>query len=100
MPEIYRVGNHQPQNLYRGDTYIGVMFDPADAALIVQVLNGEAGMAPTEDPFPQEFRDGTGIWWSRNDQGSGYLSPRGGGALTLAEIKEAYGSWDGWTDAS
>lgn len=35
----YRVGNHQPRNVYRGDTYIGVMFDPADAAAVVDALN-------------------------------------------------------------
>jgi len=35
----YRVGNHQPQNLYRDDRYIGVCFDPADTQLIVDVLN-------------------------------------------------------------
>lgn len=36
----YRVGNHQPRNLYRGDQYIGVMFDEADTALIVDVMEG------------------------------------------------------------
>jgi hypothetical protein len=35
----YRVGNHQPQNLYRDDTYIGVMFTAEDAALVVEALN-------------------------------------------------------------
>jgi hypothetical protein len=35
----YRVGNHQPQNLYRGDQYIGVMFNPIDAAAVVRHLN-------------------------------------------------------------
>lgn len=40
MTEIrYRVGNHQPQNLYRDDTYIGVMFSPVDAAIVVAHLN-------------------------------------------------------------
>ena len=39
MNEIYRVGNHQPQNVYRGDTYIGVMFSPIDAAAVVRHLN-------------------------------------------------------------
>lgn len=34
----YRVGNHQPRNLYRGNNYIGVCFDPADTALIVDAL--------------------------------------------------------------
>lgn len=36
----WRVGNHQPRNLYRGDQYIGVCFDPADTALIVDVMEG------------------------------------------------------------
>lgn len=35
----YRVGNHQPQNLYRDDQYIGVMFTAEDAALAVEALN-------------------------------------------------------------
>jgi hypothetical protein len=35
----YRVGNHQPQNVYRGDQYIGVMFTAEDAASVVQMLN-------------------------------------------------------------
>ena len=38
MP-TYRTGNHQPQNLYRGDTYIGVMFNPIDTAAIARHLN-------------------------------------------------------------
>lgn len=36
----YRVGNHQPQNVYRDDAYIGVMFTAEDAALAVEALNG------------------------------------------------------------
>lgn len=39
MTQIYRVGNHQPQNLYRGDQYIGVMFSPVDAAAVVRHLS-------------------------------------------------------------
>ena len=35
----YRVGNHQPQNIYRDDQYIGVMFDPETAAEIVAAMN-------------------------------------------------------------
>jgi hypothetical protein len=35
----YRVGNHQPQNVYRDDAYIGVMFTAEDAALVVEALN-------------------------------------------------------------
>lgn len=38
MVDSYRVGNHQPQNVYRGDQYIEVMFSPIDAAAVV--LNG------------------------------------------------------------
>lgn len=37
----YRVGNHQPQNVYRDDAYIGVMFTAEDAALIVETMNGQ-----------------------------------------------------------
>ena len=40
MSELYRVGRHQPQNVYRGEQYIGVMFAPEDAALTVAALNG------------------------------------------------------------
>lgn len=36
----YRVGNHQPQNVYRDQEYIGVMFTAEDAALAVEALNG------------------------------------------------------------
>lgn len=36
---LYRVGRHQPQNLYRGEAYIGVMFSPVDAAAVVRHLN-------------------------------------------------------------
>lgn len=39
----YRVGNHQPQNVYRGDEYIGVMFSPIDAAAVVRHLNAGVG---------------------------------------------------------
>jgi len=35
----YRVGNHQAQNIYLGGKYIGVMFDPAMAARVVDALN-------------------------------------------------------------
>lgn len=39
MSELYRVGRHQPQNVYRGEKYIGVMFSPEDAAAVVRCLN-------------------------------------------------------------
>lgn len=37
----YRVGHHQAQNIYDGDRYIGVMFDPAMAARVVTALNAQ-----------------------------------------------------------
>jgi hypothetical protein len=37
----YRVGNHQAQNIYDGDRYIGVMFDPAMSARVVTALNAQ-----------------------------------------------------------
>lgn len=43
MAAVYRVGNHQPQNIYRGDQYIGVMFSPIDAAVAVRHLNMGVG---------------------------------------------------------
>ena len=39
MSDVYRVGHHQPQNVYRDNEYIGVMFSEADAALIVEIMN-------------------------------------------------------------
>lgn len=42
----YRVGNHQPQNIYDRDRYIGVMFTPEDAGRVVTALNtGERTLA-------------------------------------------------------
>jgi hypothetical protein len=40
---LYRVGHHQPRNVYRGDEYIGVMFSPEDAAKVVAALNRAEG---------------------------------------------------------
>jgi hypothetical protein len=60
----YRVGNHQPQNLYRDDQYIGVMFSPDDAALIVEALNeretniGHDRHFPRRDDDPVEYCEG------------------------------------------
>lgn len=39
MNDLYRVGRHQPQNVYRGEQYIGVMFSPIDAAAFVSTMN-------------------------------------------------------------
>jgi hypothetical protein len=41
--QFYRVGNRQPQNVYRGDQYIGVMFSPIDAAAVVRHMNAGLG---------------------------------------------------------
>lgn len=46
---MYRVGNHQPQNVYRDDRYIGVMFSPETAAEVVATMNDRYALA--------EFRD-------------------------------------------
>jgi hypothetical protein len=46
-PVSYRVGRKQPQNIYRNNDYIGVMFNPEDAALVVQALNDNE---PTDWP--------------------------------------------------
>jgi hypothetical protein len=35
----YRVGRHNPRNLYRGDEHMGVVFDPADGPRVVAALN-------------------------------------------------------------
>jgi hypothetical protein len=77
MTQEYRVGNHQPRNIYRGQEYIGVMFSPRDAALVVISLNLGAGVAnlaaETEDDVepcaqlsvhtrPHRWHDARGVW--------------------------------------
>jgi hypothetical protein len=44
----YRVGNHQPQNIYDGDVYIGVMFSAPAAARVVDALNAAERAAAAE----------------------------------------------------
>jgi hypothetical protein len=56
----FRTGNHQPQNVYRDDQYIGVMFTAEDAALVVEALNdtesGEkAACGRTNPHMPHDF---------------------------------------------
>jgi hypothetical protein len=55
----YRIDNHQPQNVYQGDQYIGVMFTAEDAALVVEALNGRAellaALAALVDPDPCSY---------------------------------------------
>jgi hypothetical protein len=53
MP-LYRVGRHQPQNLYRDDTYIGVMFTAEDAALVVEALNATAELGVIRGALAQQ----------------------------------------------
>jgi hypothetical protein len=62
----YRTGNHQPQNVYRDDQYIGVMFTAEDAALVVEALNGRV-CDPTfvdtpRDLSPEEFDEFRTAW--------------------------------------
>lgn len=83
MPERYRVDNHQPRNLYRGDEYIGVMFDPADTAMIAELLNGD----------PDKFLDRDGDLWVRQDDGM-YSSEMLAGKFSLDYVKTRYGTWD------
>jgi hypothetical protein len=61
----YRVGNHQPQNVYRGDQYIGVMFTPEDAALAVEALNAlpRCRVATCPDFGDPDFGEGTCPAW-------------------------------------
>lgn len=56
----YRVDNHQPQNVYRDDAYIGVMFTAEDATLVVEALNGtepvdKAACGRTNPHMPHDF---------------------------------------------
>lgn len=90
MSELYRVGNHQPQNLYRGDEYIGVMFDPADAALVRDVLN----RVEPEAVGPEMFRDAEGDTWTRMPNGYWSMTEEDTFAdWTLERIKATYGTW-------
>lgn len=47
----WRTGTDQPQNLYEGDRYAGVMFSPTDASRVVDAMN--AGQ-PAGDVQPHE----------------------------------------------
>ena len=87
VSETYRVGRHQPQNLYRGEQYIGVMFSPEDAALIVEALN-----VMQESLEPEHFRDGEGDWWHRQADGR-YRMDDWDVPYSLAEIKSRYGTY-------
>ena len=76
----YRVGNHQPQNVYRGDQYIGVMFTAEDAALVVSMLNRDgctrvglhncAGEWRNHDRAEQVADSCTDAWQSPHSAGS------------------------------
>lgn len=91
----YRVGSHQPQNLYRGNQYIGVMFDPADAAMIADLLNRWNSQVPVESLFPEVFRDADGDYWHRREGSEFLYNLRNGGpGWLLSAVKETYGTWD------
>jgi len=47
-----------PRNVYRDDEYIGVMFSPIDASLVVAALNG----APQRGESEILMDGGGGIW--------------------------------------
>lgn len=53
----YRVGHHQAQNLYDRDVYIGVMFSPQYAALVVDSLNEAERRADAEQWSRAMIRD-------------------------------------------
>jgi hypothetical protein len=68
MTDRYRVGNHQPQNVYRGDAYIGVMFTADDAALIVEALNDRKPTELPDEPVTEhrpEYPGGDGLGYGR-----------------------------------
>lgn len=44
----WRQGNHQPQNLYAGEDYVGVMFTPRNAERVVAAMNGRAVPEPPD----------------------------------------------------
>lgn len=58
VTKAYRQGTHGPRHVYRtseetGDVEIGVMYDPADAALVVDALNGADDRYPTVWAYEQ-----------------------------------------------
>ena len=72
------------------------MFDPADTAMIAEVLNGRGAQVLAGEVYPELFRDDEGDWWRRQEDGR-YRFGRdghGGRIKTLAEIKEDFGTWD------
>jgi hypothetical protein len=83
---IYRVGNHQPQNVYRGEQHIGVMFSPEDAALVVAALNGDS-IPKGEPPF---LIDGEGDRFRRIGGDTYVMGDNGVITYTRAEI-DSYG---------
>jgi len=92
----YRVGNHQPQNIYRDDQYIGVMFDPENAALVVEALNERERLAElervvTERLMPSPPADScTDEWQSPHRAGS-----RPNMCATCSQLHPAAGTEEG-----
>lgn len=82
----YRGGSHQPQNVYRDDQYIGVMFSPEDAALVVAALNSEK----VERPEPVALIDEDDDRWNRVGQDA-YVLAQGEVQWTRETVADTYG---------
>jgi hypothetical protein len=41
-PDAWRPGRQQPRNLYEGDRYVGVAFDPVDTRRVIDAMNARA----------------------------------------------------------
>jgi len=91
MSGLYRVGRHQAQNVYRGEEYIGVMFSPRDAALVVSMLNGVQPIKAVTDLLDCANEligdDRQSLLRDQVDNGCGWC-----GSDHLAELKRAFGS--------
>lgn len=90
MNDLYRVGRHQPQNVYRGEQYIGVMFAPEDAALVMSALNGVQSIKAVTDLLHCADRligdDRRSFLRDQVDNGCGWC-----GGDHLAELRRAFG---------
>jgi hypothetical protein len=90
VSETYRVGRHQPQNVYCGEQYIGVMFSPEDAALTVSMLNGVQPIKAVTDLLHCANEligdDRESLLRDQVDNGCGWC-----GIDHLAELKRAFG---------
>lgn len=83
----YRAGRHQDRNLYRGEEYLGVMFDPVDTAAIVNRMNRHAASGSV---WPEKIVDGDGDDWLRGGDGL-YRMGHGEQGVSLSEVVLRYG---------